>query len=181
MKQASSSSRSGLLLMEIIIAILFFSLASAICLQLFVKAHNLGQDTQELDMAVRQASSVADVLSQSERPLELLRELYPDADIDAVPCSPTFTMISPSDPAAMKLPTTGWTFLRRPMMHRLLFIQSPYTTMKPAMKFMVWRLCPTNLLPREHRSLKRPEKIYPMYSWNARFCEMIVCQMCTNL
>ncbi|MCI8674375.1 MAG: hypothetical protein HFI89_12960 [Lachnospiraceae bacterium] len=84
MKQASSSSRSGLLLMEIIIAILFFSLASAICLQLFVKAHNLGQDTQELDMAVRQASSVADVLSQSERPLELLRELYPDADIDAV-------------------------------------------------------------------------------------------------
>ena len=47
MKQASSSSRSGLLLMEIIIAILFFSLASAICLQLFVKAHNLGQDTQE--------------------------------------------------------------------------------------------------------------------------------------
>lgn len=81
MKQASSSSRSGLLLMEIIIAILFFSLASAICLQLFVKAHNLGQDTRELDMAVRQASSVADVLSQSEQPLEMLREFYPDADL----------------------------------------------------------------------------------------------------
>lgn len=81
MKQASSSSRSGLLLMEIIIAILFFSLASAICLQLFVKAHNLGQDTRELDMAVRQASSAADVLSQSGRPLEMLEELYPDADI----------------------------------------------------------------------------------------------------
>lgn len=82
MKQASSSSRSGLLLMEIIIAILFFSLSSAICLQLFVKAHNLGQDTRELDMAVRQASSVADVLSQSEQSVELLREFYPDADID---------------------------------------------------------------------------------------------------
>ena len=56
-----TSSRSGLLLMEIIIAILFFSVVSAICLQLFVKAHNMGTDTEELDMAVRQCSSVAAV------------------------------------------------------------------------------------------------------------------------
>ena len=55
-----TSSRSGLLLMEIIIAILFFSVVSAVCLQLFVKSHNLGQDTEELDMAVRHAGSVAD-------------------------------------------------------------------------------------------------------------------------
>ena len=77
----SSSSRSGLLLMEIIIAILFFSLASAICLQLFVKAHNLGRETRELDMAVRQASSAADILSQSETPMETLQKLYPDSDL----------------------------------------------------------------------------------------------------
>ena len=81
MKQASSSSRSGLLLMEIIIAIMFFSLSSAICLQLFVKAHNLGQDTRELDMAVRQTSSAADILSESEHPWDTLSELYPDSDI----------------------------------------------------------------------------------------------------
>lgn len=41
-----TSSRSGLLLMEIIIAILFFSVVSAICLQLFVKAHSMGQQRQ---------------------------------------------------------------------------------------------------------------------------------------
>ena len=46
-----NSSRSGLFLMEIILAILAFSVVSAICLQLFVKAHNLGQDTKDLDMA----------------------------------------------------------------------------------------------------------------------------------
>ena len=77
-----TSSRSGLLLMEIIIAILFFSVVSAVCLQLFVKSHNLGQDTAELDMAVRHAGSVAEILSQSEHPSEHLQEIYSDSDID---------------------------------------------------------------------------------------------------
>ena len=71
-----TSSRSGLLLMEIIIAILFFSVVSAICLQLFVKSHKLGQNTEELDMAVRQASSVAEILSQSKQPVNHLQEIY---------------------------------------------------------------------------------------------------------
>lgn len=76
-----TSSRSGLLLMEIIIAILFFSVVSAICLQLFVKAHNMGKDTEELDMAVRQCSSVAEILSQKEQPMELISEIYSGSDI----------------------------------------------------------------------------------------------------
>lgn len=77
-----TSSRSGLLLMEIIIAILFFSVVSAICLQLFVKSHNLGRDTEELDMAVRQASSVAEILSRFEDPAEELEAVYPDSSIE---------------------------------------------------------------------------------------------------
>ena len=76
-----TSSRSGLLLMEIIIAILFFSVVSAICLQLFVKAHNMGRDTEELDMAVRQCSSVAEILSQGEQPLAQIGEIYSGSDI----------------------------------------------------------------------------------------------------
>lgn len=77
-KQASS--RSVLLLMEIIIAILFFSIVSAICLQLFVKAHDLGKATEELDMAVRQAGSAAEIISRSAQPMELLQKVYPDSD-----------------------------------------------------------------------------------------------------
>ena len=73
-----TSSRSGLLLMEIIIAILFFSVVSAICLQLFVKAHNMGADTEELDMAVRQCSSVAEILSQGGQPAAQLDDLSDD-------------------------------------------------------------------------------------------------------
>lgn len=71
------SSRSGLLLMEIMTAILSFSIVSAICLQIFVKAHNLAQDTQELDMAVRQSESVAVILSQTDRPMKRIQEIYP--------------------------------------------------------------------------------------------------------
>ena len=98
MKPASSS-RSDLLLMEMILAILFFSLISAICLQLFVKAHNMSQDTKELDAAVRQADSVASVLLQTSEPMKRIGEIYPDFSVDStcgkiyfnsdfLPCAP---------------------------------------------------------------------------------------------
>ena len=70
--KSDSSSRSGLLLMEIILAILFFSLISALCLQVFVKAHTLSQDTRKLDAAVGQADSVASVLLAVPEPVKKL-------------------------------------------------------------------------------------------------------------
>ena len=72
-----TSNRSGLLLMEIIIAILFFSVISAICLQLFVKSHTISRDTEELDTAVNQAASVADIIRGTEDAGTALREYYP--------------------------------------------------------------------------------------------------------
>ena len=75
--------RSGLLLTEIIFAVLSFSIVSAICLEVFVKAHNLSRDTKELDMAVRQSSSIAEILCQAKEPMETLQKMYPDSDIAA--------------------------------------------------------------------------------------------------
>lgn len=75
------SSRSALLLIELIMAILIFSLSGAICLQLFVKSHSLGERTQQLDIAVRQASSVCEILTQEKSPQKVLSGLYPDAHI----------------------------------------------------------------------------------------------------
>ncbi|MGN1148542.1 MAG: hypothetical protein ACI4TB_08970 [Lachnospiraceae bacterium] len=46
------SSKSSLFLMELIISILFFSLASAACIQLFVKAHLMDIRTKEQNQAV---------------------------------------------------------------------------------------------------------------------------------
>jgi len=76
------SSRSSLLLMEIILSILFFSLAGTVCLQMFVKAKLLEQDTAELDMAVRYVSSAAEFLNQPERTAESVAILYPAASVE---------------------------------------------------------------------------------------------------
>ena len=77
-----TSSRSSLLLIELIIAILIFSLAGALCLQLFVQSHSLGKRTEELDIAVRQAVSVSELILQPEGLEKTIPQLYPEADID---------------------------------------------------------------------------------------------------
>lgn len=74
-----SSRRSNLLLMEIILSVLFFSFASAVCLQMFVRASLLGRETKELDMAVRYVSSAAELFSHPEHAVEHIQTLYPDA------------------------------------------------------------------------------------------------------
>lgn len=61
-KQSSRIGASGLLLTETLIAVLFFSVASAICLQLFVKAHTVTNRTEALELSVSQGSSVVSLL-----------------------------------------------------------------------------------------------------------------------
>mgnify|MGYP006876971622 CR=1 FL=1 len=39
-------SRSGLFLIELMICILFFSITAGICIQFFVKSHNMSQDAK---------------------------------------------------------------------------------------------------------------------------------------
>ncbi len=80
------SSRSSLLLIELIMAILIFALASGVCLQIFVKSHSLSKRTGELDMAVRQATSVSELLTQkagAEKVEKTLSRIYPEADLAA--------------------------------------------------------------------------------------------------
>lgn len=82
-----TSNRSGLLLMEIIIAILFFSVISAICLQLFVKSHTFSRNSEELDSAVNQVSSAAELIrsTEMERPDDIpavFKDYYPDLKAD---------------------------------------------------------------------------------------------------
>ncbi|MCM1024796.1 MAG: hypothetical protein NC432_00015 [Roseburia sp.] len=53
-------SRSSLFLMELIIAILFFSLASAVCIQLFARSHLLSRETVNQNNAITQAQNLAE-------------------------------------------------------------------------------------------------------------------------
>lgn len=57
-----ANTRSSLFLMELIIAILFFSLASAVCLRMFAKSHELSTDAAALNHAVSEASDMAESL-----------------------------------------------------------------------------------------------------------------------
>lgn len=72
---------SSLFLMELILAILFFSIASAVCVQFFVRSHLLSRDSNALNHAANECSSVAEVLDTSETVADcitLLNRLYPD-------------------------------------------------------------------------------------------------------
>ena len=69
---------SGIFLMELTIAILFFSVASAVCAQIFVKVHQLSEEAEQLTQAVSCCSSTAEVIRSADTPDEigelLLRE-----------------------------------------------------------------------------------------------------------
>ena len=59
-------SRSSLFLIELTISILFFALASAACIQLFVKAHLLDKKTQETNQAVIWSQNLAELWNASD-------------------------------------------------------------------------------------------------------------------
>lgn len=61
-------SRASLLLMELLVMILVFSVASAVCLQLFAGAENLSRRTGRQDRAVLLAQNVAEQLKAGKTP-----------------------------------------------------------------------------------------------------------------
>lgn len=61
----SSNSHSSLFLMEMMVAIMLFSLASAVCLRMFATCRQIGEDTRDLNMAVYQAGNAAELLRNS--------------------------------------------------------------------------------------------------------------------
>ena len=74
-----NSSKSSLFLIELIIAILFFSIGSAVCVRAFVKAHSLSTEAKDLSFASAQVSIMASVLKYTDRSYASIREHFPDA------------------------------------------------------------------------------------------------------
>ncbi|MCI8466165.1 MAG: hypothetical protein HFI63_10005 [Lachnospiraceae bacterium] len=74
--------RSSLFLLELIFVIFFFSLASAVCIQLFVKAHLTEQETEALNRAIPLAESAAEAFHSVSGNLEELTELFPGGQIN---------------------------------------------------------------------------------------------------
>lgn len=78
-KRASSSS---LFLTELMVAILFFSLAATLCITIFVKAHLLSQSAVTLNHAINISSDAAEIIRTADSMTQVqqqLSRLYPDA------------------------------------------------------------------------------------------------------
>lgn len=69
--------KSTLFLLELILGIFIFSIASAICIQLFVKAHTISKDTTALNAALVQTQNAAAVLDSSNGSMEALKTAFP--------------------------------------------------------------------------------------------------------
>ena len=81
MIRRSRAQSSSLFLMELILAILFFSLTSAVCVQFFVKSHLLSHESKILSQAVNECSNIAEISDSSdsiENTLSLLKASYSD-------------------------------------------------------------------------------------------------------
>jgi len=82
MNKRSRASSSSLFLLELIMAILIFSIAAAICVQLFAKSHRLSTQARSVTAASDLCISVAELVrsSASEEELQqLFEEAFPAA------------------------------------------------------------------------------------------------------
>ncbi|MCR5278719.1 MAG: hypothetical protein K6E19_04680 [Lachnospiraceae bacterium] len=59
-----NKSKSALFLMELIIVIFFFTLTSAVCLRVFVKAHDTAVETGNLNLAVLWAENAGECFNE---------------------------------------------------------------------------------------------------------------------
>lgn len=81
MTRKNRARSSSLFLMELILAIFFFSVASAVCVQFFVKSHLLSKQSHDLNYAVNECSNVAEILMTADSVKEserLLKDIYTD-------------------------------------------------------------------------------------------------------
>lgn len=70
------NSRASLFLMELMISILFFSLSSAVCIQLFVKAHTINTDTENKSNATLIAQDISELFHHVDGDQEQLLSYY---------------------------------------------------------------------------------------------------------
>ena len=82
MDKINSGSSSRLFLIELIIAVLFFSLGSAVCVQAFVKAHLTSREARDLAFASSTVSSAASAVRFSGGEPEAFTALFPEAVSD---------------------------------------------------------------------------------------------------
>lgn len=93
--KTAPSRRSSLFLLELMIAILFFCLCSAVCVRLFVQSHIISENTQNLSMAMNQTSSFAEIYRTEDDYFSVLKKQFSYGIVDIE--SNTFTVLYNAD------------------------------------------------------------------------------------
>lgn len=75
-------SKSSLFLMELIIAILFFSLSGTVCIQMFAKSHLLSLETVNQNHAVTWAQNLAEAYLGTQGDMEKILLLFPNGSLE---------------------------------------------------------------------------------------------------
>ena len=68
---------SSMFLLELMIAILFFCLAATVCIRLIVKSHIISQKTQNLNMALNQVTTAAEIFKSETDVEEYFKNEFP--------------------------------------------------------------------------------------------------------
>ena len=76
-----TSSRTVLFLMELILAVLLFSLSSVLCIQMFMKSHTLSKNSVELNQSILWAQNVSEAFYGGNGNKELLTGLFPESTL----------------------------------------------------------------------------------------------------
>ena len=97
--------KSSLFLMELIFTILFFALASAVCMQLFARAHTLQTDTEDLNQSILLAQSAAESFESTGGDLNAFAEIFPEGALDA--SGTCFTVFYQADGSPLPASGTG--------------------------------------------------------------------------
>ena len=71
--------------MELIVAIMFFSLAAAVCVRLFASAHVLAERTESLSNAVIWSQNLAEGFTGNNGNFEAITALYPESYVTSSP------------------------------------------------------------------------------------------------
>jgi len=95
MIRKSKASSSSLFLMELILSILIFALASAVCVSFFVRSHTLSVQAQQMNQAVQAVDQAAELVRGSTSAEDLdgqLKQAYPEiASAGSLDSSLTYT------------------------------------------------------------------------------------------
>ncbi|MEG1152212.1 MAG: hypothetical protein RSD67_05010 [Oscillospiraceae bacterium] len=75
------SSKSTLFLMELVLAIMFFAISSAFCVQIFVKAHLLTTQSRDMNMAINLVQNISACLKNDNGSTQYL-ESYLGTEIN---------------------------------------------------------------------------------------------------